>query len=280
MLSQERNYKECIVVMREQLGRIQQAVQIASATHSPSVMMEESVYLSMSILANALGSYRQLREAIALHRQALEGRRKLLGARHMDVSASMTNLALALQHDWQWVEAEALFREELILARQREDGKDTLISITLLAEVLQEQAEACPDGRESAVVKAREALSLYREAVLCAALVHKDVWPTLKARLGEMNVLRTLQGTDAHVERVVRRVVLLLRQSCKEDRAQGFDPLTHGLYELGSVLHELDKFTQAEGIFEEFKPSCFDSGPPRPELNTKVTLALIRHWLL
>ena len=248
MLNKERSYEECIVVMSEQVNRIT-ARWLESTTHQP--YLEESVYHSMHVLANALDSNVEVKEAIALHRIAMEGRRNLLGARHLDTCASMANLGMALQRDWQWAEAETLFAEELALTRLNGDDKETLVSITLLAEVLQEQAEACPDGRESAEAKAREALILFREAVPMAAMVHRDVWPTMKMRLDEISILRTLYGTGADEERVVRRVVLSLRQSWDIDAAQGFDPLTHGLWELGSVFHELGKFEKEEEILTE-----------------------------
>ena len=247
MLNKELLFEECIVVMSEQLDRITARWQM----NPNQPYLEESVYHSMNVLANALDSNVEVKEAIALHRIAMKGRRNLLGARHLDTCASMANLGMALQRDWQWAEAETLFAEELALTRLNGDDKDTLVSITLLAEVLQEQAEACPDGRESAEAKAREALSLYREAGLMAAMVHRDVWPTLKMRLDEISILRTLYGTGANEERVVRRVVLSLRQSWDIDPVQGFDPLTHGLWELGSVLHELGKFEKEELILTE-----------------------------
>ena len=58
-------------------------------------------------------------------------------------------------------------------------------------------------------------------------------------------------GYHSDEERVVRRVVLSLRQSWDIDAAQGFDPLTHGLWELGSVFHELGKFEKEEEILTE-----------------------------
>ena len=40
-----------------------------------------------------------------------------------------------------------------------------------------------------------------------------------------------------------------LRRGCEVQPADYFDPLTHGLYELGSVLGELGRYTEAEATY-------------------------------
>ncbi|MCH9037405.1 MAG: tetratricopeptide repeat protein, partial [Chloroflexi bacterium] len=72
----------------------------------------------------ALGTvYTSLRkpEAVELHREALDMRRRLLGERHVLVAESMTKLAYALfqglSEEPQWEAAEALFVDALAMYR-------------------------------------------------------------------------------------------------------------------------------------------------------------------
>ena len=98
------------------------------------------------------------------------------------------------------------------------------------------QADACSDGADAAAAKAREALSLYREAVPLASDVHQEAWPMIKLRLDEVRTLTLLHGADTAQERAVRVIVHGLRRGCEVQPADYFDPLTHGLYELGGSL--------------------------------------------
>jgi tetratricopeptide (TPR) repeat protein len=67
-----------------------------------------------------------------------------------------------------------------------------------------------------------------------------------------------LQGADSGTERTVRKLVRALRQNCVCVQTNGlrlpvtgFDPLTDGLYHLGSLLCDLLKFAEAEATYEE-----------------------------
>jgi Flp pilus assembly protein TadD len=72
---------------------------------------------------------------VETYRQTLELRRKVLGLEHPDTLASMNNLALALNRQGEYVEAEEMHRQTLELRRKvlGLEHPDTLASMNNLA---------------------------------------------------------------------------------------------------------------------------------------------------
>jgi hypothetical protein len=70
-----------------------------------------------------------------MHQKGLEGREKVLGRDHPDALASITNLAVALDTQQRYIEAEELHREALTgkVAALREKHPDTLSTVNALA---------------------------------------------------------------------------------------------------------------------------------------------------
>lgn len=236
---------ESISVWREHMKRVTARLQTSSS-------FEGLLYDSMCNLACVLDDNLEVTEAIALHRQALAGRRRLYDDPcDPNVLASMCCLAGALARDRQYVEAEALHREELALSRLAEEEEDTLKSIRNLADMLYEQAESCWQGRELATAKATEALALYREAIPMAARSKPTVLSKLKLQQEEVQTLALLHGTDAGMLRTMRGLVRALRKHHRTNREEGFDPLTDGLIRLSGYLKELGKLSEAEAVLRE-----------------------------
>ena len=77
------------------------------------------VATSLNGLADLYREQGKFAEAEALHRQALEMQRKLLGEEHPEVATSLNHLAVVLQHQGKLAEAEQLYRQALEMQRKQ-----------------------------------------------------------------------------------------------------------------------------------------------------------------
>ena len=117
--------------------------------------------------AQAIGDYAALltaderpQEAIAMQREALGIRRRLLGETHPHVAQSMSQIGWALQGEGRYAEAEALYRDALA-AREAHFGEDHVSvanSLLLLGEVAALQGRT----QEGLVLVARGARTMRR----------------------------------------------------------------------------------------------------------------------
>ncbi|KAH8683388.1 hypothetical protein BGZ60DRAFT_524713 [Tricladium varicosporioides] len=182
-------------------------------------------------LQEALGKYG---EAEKLNRRVLERREKELGEQHPDTLASVSNLALVLQHQGKYDEAEKLNRR-VLERREKELGEqhpDTLASVSNLASVLQDQG------------KYDEAEKLNRRALEGYEKELGEQHPNTLTSVGNLALVLQHQGKYDEAEKLNRRA---LEGSEKELGEQHPDTLT-SVSNLALVLQDQGKYDEAEKL--------------------------------
>jgi serine/threonine protein kinase/tetratricopeptide (TPR) repeat protein len=156
-----------------------------------------------STLGTAYLGLNETAKAEAMHRDALALRRRLHGDVHLDVAATLNDLALVLNARGDLVSAEAALREALASRRQLlRAPKNELVAKTLndLACTLRARGDLA-----AADTLLREALALERQADGRTAA-------TLVTMLGNLSAVAAERGDDAGAEAFQRDALLELRR--------------------------------------------------------------------
>ncbi len=176
-------------------------------------------------VGNVYGDLGEYTNAAAMHRRALELRKKLFGAEHPDVASSLNDLAQALYGEGKWADAEATHRAALAMRRKLlgNDHVATAQSLNNLGEALRKQAEFV------------EAESLFREALAMRKRLLGDEHPAVAETLNNLGMLFNRQGNGKEAEPFLRDALRIRRKVRDEhpDVAQSLDQLAWALFYQG-----------------------------------------------
>ncbi|QGA15967.1 hypothetical protein EYB26_003634 [Talaromyces marneffei] len=245
--------------------------------------LDDDDHLNVSTITNRCGWYLYLmgkfEEAEAMHRRALVGREKVLGAEHPDTLSSVGYLGLVLESQGKYEEAEAMHRRALA-SREKVLGAehpDTLISVSYLGLVLEsqgkyEEAEAMHQraltGSEKALGaehphtltsvsnlglvlqsqgKYEEAEAMHQQALTGREKVLGAEHPDTLTSVSNLGLVLRRQGKYEEAEAMHRRA---LTGSEKALGAEHPDTLT-SVSNLGSALESQGKYEEAEAMHRQ-----------------------------
>jgi tetratricopeptide (TPR) repeat protein len=203
--------------------------------------LDDDDHLNRSSIANRCGWYLYLRgkyeEAEIMHRQALAGRKSVLGAEHPDTLTSINNLGLVLSRQGKHEEAAIMHRQALA-GREKVLGAehpDTLTSVSILGWVLSRQGKY-----KEAEIMQRQALS-GREKVLGAehpdTLIGVSILGSVLSRQGKHE-----EAANMHRQALAGREKAL--------GAEHPDTLA-SINNLGTVLRSQGKYEEAEIMHQQ-----------------------------
>src|SRR5688572_6823992 len=182
----------------------------------------------------SLGLYDQ---AVPLLRSALDRRRALYGAKHLEVARSMDRLGEVLKLSAQYEPAEKLYREALAMRREMlgNEHVDTARSVYELADLL---------GRRGEFTQSeplfREALELRRKLLPARS-------PDVAQSLEGLALNLYDQGSYQDASRLLREAVAMRREMYDGPHPQ----LAEALNNLGFVIDETGQYSEAEQLFRE-----------------------------
>jgi eukaryotic-like serine/threonine-protein kinase len=205
---------------------------IHPASRDDSVQLMEVTTL-LGSLATARGAWA---DAEREHGQSLELARRLLGAGHPSVAASLNNVAVARGQQGDFAAAEALHREALEIQRAADpDSPDFAAALTSLATIMTMAGRLEP------------ADSLFREALALRYRLlggeHPDVAWTLYSHADLLLAMGDLAGAERN-----SRQVLSLRGRTLPD---GHPIVAASLQVLGRSLSRQARFVEAEVALRE-----------------------------
>jgi tetratricopeptide (TPR) repeat protein/CHAT domain-containing protein len=181
---------------------------------------------SYSWLASTLGQLGRHEEALAMHQQVLEIRRKVLGSAHPDTLTSTNSIALTLIKLGRNEEALAMYQQVLELSRKVQGGKhpNTLSAMNNLAFTL------------SGLGRYEEALTMQKQVLELSRKVQGDEHP---ATLTSMNNLaQNLSGLGRYEEALAmhQQVLELFRKVRGDEHPDTLTSMNNfalSLYEMG-----------------------------------------------
>jgi tetratricopeptide (TPR) repeat protein len=185
----------------------------------------------LAVVLQRLGKYE---EAVALHRQVLEGREKTLGKEHPRTLASLNNLAVVLQDQGDHNAARQLHQRalegwETVLGKEH---PDTLTGVNNLAEVLREQGD----------LKAAE--KLHRQALKGReSVLGKEHLNTLQS-VNNLAVVLQDQGDHKAVEELHRRALEGREKALGKEHPSTLASLNN----LAAVLYDKGEYKAAEEL--------------------------------
>jgi eukaryotic-like serine/threonine-protein kinase len=179
-------------------------------------------------------------KAVPLLRDALETRKAVLGAEHLDVGRSLFNLAVLLRRRGDYAAAESLHREALALRRRLlgNEHPDVARSLNNLGLVLADKGDYL--GAEAFY---REALAMRRKLL---GERHRDVAGTLN---NLANVLKQ-RGDYAAAEGIYREALAIVREQFGHEHPD----VAMNLDNLADLLALKGDFAGAETLFRETVP--------------------------
>jgi tetratricopeptide (TPR) repeat protein len=184
--------------------------------------------------ARALQSDGQYKRAEELYIQVMESRRRVLGSKHPNTLASVSNLGLVLEGQGKYEEAEAIERRALE-ARERMLGRehpDTLTSISNLGLVLESQG------------KYKEAEAMHRQALEAREKVIGREHPDTLVSVSDLGLVLLSQGKYEEAEAMHRRDL----EGSKKVLGREHPDTLASVSNLGSVLERQGKYEEAEVI--------------------------------
>jgi serine/threonine protein kinase/tetratricopeptide (TPR) repeat protein len=222
-----------------------------------------------------LGDYAK---AEAMHRQALEVRKRVLGKEHTHIAESMGSLALTLSRRGQSEEAELLVREAVAMQRRLlgNESLEVARSLTSLGEVLQlcgRPAEAEAPLHEALAIERRisggtNLLTLMTMASLDNVLfmqgkpsseLRSEILLAEKHIVGKTNPLVVIDQIGAHAKDLEKKghweeAEVAHREHVDKVRAVFGNEdlqLAVDLYHLALVLEKRGKLQEAEGVYRQ-----------------------------
>jgi serine/threonine protein kinase/predicted negative regulator of RcsB-dependent stress response len=201
----------------------------------------------------------KLDESEALFRQVLAGRRRVLGADHLDTARTMNDLACVLEIQGKLEEAEELHRAALANLRQRlgDDALDTISSIGNLASVLSSQGKL-----DEAEALLQERLERARRVL---GINHRD---TLRA-MSSYSWLLGMKGRYAEALALSREVYDGHRRLVGEDHPETITALAN----LAVAYSSLGRSEEAEPLLREvLERARRVLGPEHPDTLTALNM--------
>jgi len=218
-------------------------------------------------------------QARPLFEEALAIRRRLLGDAHVDVAASLANLAYVHSRGGRFAEAVRLYREAIAIQRPALGVAHpaTLESLYGIAEALHSSGDArgalpmfdewmrivmtIPTeqrvNRADQLVKVGQLLLIrgdlagaeraYREAVSARRVIYGDRHPSVASALHRVGTVLRTAGKLEESERAMREAVDLLRSAYPE----GHPELGLATRGLAMTLHREKKLEEAESLYRE-----------------------------
>jgi len=200
-------------------------------TNQPAV--EAELRATIGQVYTDLGEYGK---AEAMHRRALELRRKLFGNENLEVARSLNRLAAALEDQAKNAEAEKLDREALAIQRKLLGNEHIEVAWSLNS--LSVQLEAQGKGTEAELL-CREALAMRRKLL---GNDHRDVAMTLNNLGGH-----EIDNSPAEAEKIFREAVRILRARFGDEHPDLEIPLDN----LALALQKQGKFAECEARARE-----------------------------
>jgi tetratricopeptide (TPR) repeat protein len=189
---------------------------------------------TMGTVYTSLGLYDQ---AAKLLSSALDKRRTLYGAKHLEVARSMDRLGEVLKLSAQYEPAEKLYREALALRREMLGNEhiDTARSVYELADLL---------GRRGDFPQSEP---LFREALALRKKLLPARSPDVAQSLEGLALNLYDQGSYQDASRLLREAVAMRREIHDGPHPQ----LAEALNNLGFVIDETGQYSEAEQLFRE-----------------------------
>jgi len=206
----------------------------------------------MDVMGNVYESLGLYPKAEALLRQAVDIRRRTLGAKNSDTLKSRHDLAAVLIEESRFSEAEKLCRETLDTSRQvlGSEHRDTLNSMTQLALIMNDE------GRYP------EAEKLHREALEVATRVLGPQDKLIRRVRQNLAIDLAYEGNYSDAEKIFRDVLDNDRRTLSSDHPDVLSDINN----LAATLQHEDKNAEAEKLYIdslEVKRRVF--GPEHPD---------------
>jgi serine/threonine protein kinase/Tfp pilus assembly protein PilF len=172
--------------------------------------------------------------ALPMLKDALELRRKTLGAEHVDVASTMNNLALVFHAKGDFGSAEQLYRDALVMRRKLfgERSSETATSLNNFGLFLKDKGDY-----EASESNLRQALNLRRALF---GSVHIDVAETLN----ELGVLLHRKGSFSQAEPMAREALEMRKQLLGEDHPA----VAESTNNLATLLDSMGRLAEAEPL--------------------------------
>lgn len=191
----------------------------------------ETRALLLGTIGRVYGSLGLFQDSIALHREALESRRTLLGDQHPQVALAMAALGEALREQGEFADAERLLLEALAMQRKLANagGLDAAPTLTSLGRLAQQRGaldiaqrffdEALDIYRRNSLLQRSEAASLFNDmAALALARGEHDAAAQLYK--SALDIDRAALGQDhPHVAIHTQNLAITYQRQGKMDEA-------------------------------------------------------------
>jgi CHAT domain-containing protein/Tfp pilus assembly protein PilF len=163
--------------------------------------------------------------------------RRLHKGDHPDLALSLKALAVVLQDQQRYADAEPLLREALAMYQRlyKGDHPDLALSQTNLAFVLQAHG------------KYADAEPLFREALAMNRRLHKGDHPDLALSLNNLAFVLQAQGKYADAERLYHKALAMYKRLLRGDHPD----LALSLTNLALVFHDQGRYADAEALSRE-----------------------------
>ena len=220
------------VTVRESLDEAAKKIEGGSLADQPEV--EAAVRTTLGTTYGALGLYA---EADPHLRSALETRRAVLGAGHVDVAASLTEVAILRRLQGDYAAAETLVREALTIQRKSlgDWHRDVAASLGNLANLVRARGDLA--GAEP----------LLRESVAIQRKVLGDEHPDVGTSLDSMARLLLERGDLAGAESLSRESLAIRRKTLGPEHPN----VAMGMNNLAGILQSRGDFAAAEPLFRD-----------------------------
>jgi len=229
---------DAVFVIGSQLGRVDDALiwsrfAAAAADRTGDALL---VAKSMNVRGMVLQTGGRLQEAEQILREGLALRERLLGERHLDVSGSLTSLAVTLEAQGRDAEALDAYQraraidEDLLGPEHPRVASELNNSVTALLEL----------GRNAeALDAARRAEAIYR------ATLPAD-HPNVAAVLGNLAVALNANGDRIGARTAVQRQLELNRRRFGDEHPD----VAVAYHNLGALEYDLGEYAASRGAFE------------------------------
>ena len=199
---------------------------------------DEEVQAEMlDVVGRVYQSLGQYDKAQPLLERALAMRRALLGETHLDVAASLNNLALVLKAKGSYEAAESFFREALAMRQDLlgAEHPDVAASLNNLGMVLHDRGDY------------EAAEPLYRASLAMRQHLLGEEHPDVAAGLNNLGLLLMEKGDYDEAEALHREALALRRKLFGEVHPD----ITYSLNNLALVLHNRGDYDAAEPLYRE-----------------------------
>ncbi|KAL1989597.1 hypothetical protein VTN49DRAFT_6794 [Thermomyces lanuginosus] len=198
-------------------------------------MLDDTTADLFSKVGHSFSLLGQYREAETMHRQALEGREKVLGSDHPETLDSVNNLGVALKKQGQYGKAKEMLHQALE-GRQKVLGPNhphTLDVVNNLANVLEKQGQS------------EKAEAMYRRALEAREKVLGHYHPNTLAAARNVGIVLENQGKYRKAEAMYRRALEGREKVLGPDHS---DTLI-SVIDVGDALLKQGQYAKAETMY-------------------------------